>query len=167
MNFNENVGYAIQQNIGMGYNCKSIGQNSVSAGYMACAIEDNSLAVGAFVSSIHKNAVVLGNDLVSKRENSTLFNQAEFTEDGLLMNNGTSVISTFDGKLYSCTSCQEPIFHGVKWIKNGFIDEENSVELGLCFDCMLECVLEFKARMSWKNINHSAPSSETISNIAI
>lgn len=137
---------------GIGYECKAYGRHSSSMGYMASATKDNSVSVGTFVSSIHKNATVIGTNLTSKRENSTLFNQAEFREDGLYMNNGTVLIDGKNETSQKCTSCDRYIKNGVQWIKDGYVDAEtvyDSVTMGLCFDCMLECVLEFKGRMSW------------------
>jgi hypothetical protein len=149
------------KDISIGYNCKSQGHHSVSVGYCSASTDDNAVAVGSFVSAIHKNSTVLGSNLTSKGENSTLLNQAEFTEDGLHLNSGTSLISDvmFNEKPlpHRCTACNLAIRHGVKWIKDGYVikDEKGNVqqymgiELGLCFDCILDCVLEFKAKSAW------------------
>lgn len=149
--------YIEQENICGGLKCKVEGKHAVSMGYMTAATKDNAVSVGSFTSAIHKNSTVLGNNLTSKRDNSTLFNQAELTEDGLHMNGGAIFLS--DVKCgdkpvpYRCTACNDPICYGVKWIKDGYIVDDGvktfDADMGLCFDCILECVLEFKARMRW------------------
>jgi hypothetical protein len=147
--------------ISIGYNCKTKGQHAVSTGYYAASTADNAIAVGSFVSAIHKNSTVLGSNLTSKGENSTLLNQAEFNEDGLHLNSGTSLLSDIKshekGYPYRCTACNLAIRHGVKWVKDGYVVKDDKgniqqymgIDMGLCFDCILDCVLEFKAKSAW------------------
>jgi hypothetical protein len=155
------LGFTKPKSIGIGYNCKSQDQHSVAVGYYSVSANDNAVAVGSFTSATHKNSTVLGNNLASKRENSTLLNQAEFTEGGLHLNGGASLISDVKcdekGLPHRCTACNLAIKYGVKWIKDGYVAENDDgivhqyadIELGLCFNCILDCVLEFKAKTAW------------------
>lgn len=138
-----------------GYNSKMEGDNSVAVGYYAASTADNSVSLGSFVSTTHKNSVAIGSNLSSKHENSILFSQAEITETSIDHNGGTSIIS---GKNIvqstQCSACGNDIDHGVTWIRDGYITNETNEELpsfklGLCFNCILDCVLEFRAKQSW------------------
>jgi len=156
------IGYREPKSISIGYDCKCSSDRSVAAGYYAASTNDNAVAIGSYVSATHKNSTVVGNNLTSKRDNSTLFKQAEITDDGLHLESGTSLISdVVCGRpvYHMCTACNQNIKHGIKWIKDGYITEGdngntqqyNDIELGLCFNCVLDCVLEFKAKSSWNS----------------
>jgi len=130
---------------------KTSGNNSVAIGYYAASTEDSSISLGSFTGATHKNSVVIGNNLSSKNENSVIFNQAEITEFGIDHIGGTSIISGENIKQkIQCSACNNHIFHGVSWVRDGYETNETNIKypnikLGLCFDCILDCVLVFKA----------------------
>jgi hypothetical protein len=143
------------KSIAMGYNSKTEGNNSVAVGHYAASTKDNSISLGSTVSTIHKNSVVIGSNLSSKHENSILFSQAEITETSIDHNGGTSIISGKNiVRSTQCSACEHDIDHGVTWIRDDYVTNETnekfpSFKLGLCFNCILDCVLEFKAKQSW------------------
>lgn len=140
--------------VSMGYNSKTTADNSTAVGYYAASTAKNSVTLGSNVSAIHENSVVIGTNITSHTPNSILFNQAEITETEIKHNGGTTIISGQDVTQNTlCSTCNNNIIHGVTWIRNGYVTNDNikynDVRLGLCFNCILDCVMEFKAKQSW------------------
>jgi len=143
------------KSVAIGYNPKTEGNDSVAVGKYAASTADNSVSLGSNVSATHKNSVVIGSNLSSKHENSILFSQAEITETSIDHNGGTSIISGKNiVRSTQCSACGDDIDHGVTWIRDGYVTNETNeklpnFKLGLCFNCILDCVLEFRAKQSW------------------
>lgn len=172
---NRNTGHMLIQeppNIAMGYNCKSPADGACAVGYNAASTANNAISVGVHVSATHQNSVVIGSYLSSKHDNTTLFNHAELSSSGMDFNGGVSIVShgnssrihtgkvcdssacntgiepTVNSKI--CDACNCSIVHGVTWIRDGYVKKEkeySDLKLGLCFDCIFDCVMEHKFKL--------------------
>lgn len=118
----------------------SIGNNSDSE-------VENTIVLGNDSVSKHKNSVVIGNNSVSKHENSVTILNNEFINENLSLNDDNVVIiGGIKENVYVCQGCDFSISSGIRWRQN---HEDKDSYINLCFDCIFETVLAFKAKQKF------------------
>lgn len=138
---------------GIGYGCDVTEDFGLAVGAFAYVCEPYGVALGPYTRVKHENSVVIGQHIESKNPNSVLIHDVEFKagsisiEDDSLLILGNNLNADF-----KCGGCNEPIRSGVRWnSENNISNKENppDLRLGLCFNCMHDCVLQFRAKESW------------------
>jgi hypothetical protein len=138
---------------GFGYNCDATSDGGVAVGAYSYVCEPYGVAVGPYTRAKHENSVVIGQHIESKNHNSVLIRDVEFRNGSISIENDSLLIlgNNMD-RSFKCDGCNEPIRSGVRWNSdNNISNEENppDLKLGLCFNCIHDCALQFRAKESW------------------
>lgn len=153
--------------LSVGEGSKTRDNNTIALGEYTCACSKNAIAIGSHVSATHENSVVIGSNISSKNDDSVMINDVEFTKGKISC--GDSVNIVYNGVNIQCTNsccegectcenlkcggCDNPIVRGITWTRDGYTKDQieyDDTKLGLCFDCIFDCVIEFKAKQSWE-----------------
>lgn len=125
---------------------------------------DKSIAIGYHAHTSHKNSVVIGCNVESSSNDSVRIQNIEFKNNSMSFCDGKCVIigdndntSTDQNNLQECFACSQTITRGIGWDRlNGVnVDthtpssKQEFIRIGLCFDCIFDCVLHFRAKESW------------------
>ncbi len=116
-------------------------------GYNSKVSADNCIAIGSGANATHYNSVVIGTNHESTLENSVNINGLVFTKDTIHMDklnitNKLTFIASNDTNEYLCEACDCILESGIKFT-------DHSQCHGLCFSCIFETTLQFKARERW------------------
>lgn len=139
---------------GFGYGCDVTADYGLAVGAFAYVCEPHGIALGPYTRVKHENSVVIGQHIESKNPNSVLICDAEFKngsisiEDDKLLILGNNINSCF-----KCEGCDDTIKSGVRWSSEILYQasEPGEPKSGLCFNCIRDCVLQFRAKESWAN----------------
>lgn len=148
---------------GFGHGCDVTADFGLAVGAYAYVCEPCGVALGPYTRVKHENSVVIGQHIESKNPNSVLISDVEFRNGSISIEND-SLLILGNNKNYNfvCGACYGHIRSGVRWNSdNNISNEENPPELtsGLCFNCIHDCVLQFRAKENWAE-EYGDPISE-------
>lgn len=148
---------------GFGYGCDVTSEYGLAVGTYAYVSEPYGVALGPYTRAKHENSVVIGQHLESKNRDSVLIRNVEFKESSIsIENDKLLILANNSNHKLKCGGCDDIIISGVRWSRENDVScDENisEISLGLCFDCIHDCVLQFKAKQSWEN-KYGDPLSE-------
>lgn len=143
-----------------GLNSKVTGKNNIVLGMQSSSTNENSIAIGSFVSSTHKNCIVIGGNVSSQQDDSVVIKQKHVSINDIEFYN--------ESTKSNCGGCGQTVTKGVSWVHSGYIlngTEYNDIKVDLCFDCIYDCVLNFKSSQYWGLHNLQTKNSNEIPNV--
>lgn len=122
--------------------------DAIGIGNYSNVYHSNGIAVGHKAISKHKNTIVIGNDISSKNEDSILIGDVEVINGNLcLADNNLIFYGNNTDVNVMCGGCNIPLTSGVQWT----YDSENGLKMKLCFQCIFDNVIKYKATESNSN----------------
>jgi hypothetical protein len=143
---------------GFGHNCEVENGSDkctiIGAYSRARVTADKSVAVGYKAHTSHKNSVVIGCNVESQSDDSVCIQNIEFKNNSLSLCNGKCVIIGDENIHQDCFACSRRVVRGIAWDKLNEVHTDDEcyqkfIRLGLCFDCIFDCVLQFKTKERW------------------
>lgn len=139
---------------GIGHGCDVTEDFGLAVGSFAYVCEPYGVALGPYTRVKHENSVVIGQHIESKNPNSVLISDVEFKNGSISIENDSLLILGNNLNAdFKCEGCTETIKSGVRWSSETLYQWSKPVEAtsGLCFNCIRDCVLQFKAKENWAN----------------
>ncbi len=132
----------------VGYGAFSSEYESIAVGFRTTSEAPRAITIGSSAKSKHKNAVVIGPGKESVSDGCVVLNDnvlcAEYLQFGGDEDENVvhvwKVPSDSEEVYRVCPACDKGIYSGISWG-----DEDRS----LCFDCIFDCVLQYKAKERW------------------
>lgn len=108
----------------------------------------NTVSVGTYANANHKGSIVIGSHATSHDEDCVTLNDNIFANHSLFIADKSCLIGNNITDSEICSSCNDDIMSGIKWYR----ETESKSTTTLCFNCIFDTVMQYKAKEQW--INH-------------
>lgn len=145
----------------LGYNSNVNPDNNCCTiiGKESKAEQDGCVIIGCDNVVVHRNSIVIGNNLRSVEENSVVIGDITVANNKFILSNNVTIYSDGDRE-EKCHACNFNVIDGISW------KLDNTMTAVLCFQCIYDTVLQFKAKEAWINKTGIDPISKLTEDVA-